>query len=353
MGGTQHRRQLSSRPRLLRGLTLTSRTPTQAQLGHGIAVHGTEHVYRQLDRLDGTHSYTELLQAAAEPEELRMLVERLDELRLLEDDAHPGRLAGDLAARALHGSRTETVAAARGRATIVVHGDGRIGISVAMALAAAGIGWVRPATTGTVRAEDCGTGYRETDVGKPRARVARELLRSAASAARHDKLPPARTPDLVVFTDTPVPDPAAVAPLTGSGVAQLLAYPRDEVGVVGPLVLPGETGCTRCVDLWRTGRDPCWPRLATQYAGVAQPCPLAVANTVSAFACAQALRFIDGDRLEQLHDAAFDIEPDIPSLRRRSWYANPACLCGGSAAADAPRPSGESHPAPGTTPPEV
>lgn len=334
-------------------MKLTSRTPTQAQLGQGVAVHGTEHVYRQLDRLDGTHSYTELLQTAAEPEQLRMLVERLDELRLLEDEQHPGRLAGDLAARALRGSRADEVAAIRERATVVVHGDGRIGVAVAMALAAAGIGWVRQASAGTVRAEDCGTGYRDEHVGRPRAQVARELLRTASSTSRYDKLPPARTPDLVVFTDTPVPDPTAVAPLTVAGVAQLLAYARDRVGVVGPLVLPGRTGCTRCLDLWRTGRDPCWPRLATQYAGVPQPCPLAVANTVAAFTCAQALRFIDGDRLEQLHDAAYDIEPDELSLRRRNWYANPACPCTETVAGDEPGPSGESQPTGGATPYEM
>ena len=44
-----------------------------------------------------------------------------------------------------------------------------------------------------------------------------------------------------------------------------VTVPGDRA-VIGPLVLPGFTGCLRCADLHRRDRDPAWPRLAAQLA---------------------------------------------------------------------------------------
>ncbi|WP_020497603.1 TOMM precursor leader peptide-binding protein [Sciscionella marina] len=341
------RRSLSSRPRLLPGLTLLSRAPDVAQLGHALCVTGSKRIYELLRGLDGRHSYTELLQSTTEPELLRELVTDLDESGLLEDTGSrppPGRLDGDLAARALEGARPRAVLEARARAAVVIHGDGRIGIATALALAAAGVGHVHLAASGTVRAQDCGTGYRETDVGRPRSTVAPELLRTVSSTARFDRLSPKRAPDLVLFTDTPAARPEIATALHSAGIPALLAYPRDGTGVIGPLIVPGQTGCVRCIDLWRTGNDPGWPRIATQLADLPQPSPLAVAHLTSAITSAQALRFLDGDPLGQLRDAAVDVEPDTLNLRWRTWPPNPACTCERQAGQE-PAPSSESHPA--------
>src|SRR3712207_7110553 len=58
-------------------------------------------------------------------------------------------------------------------------------------------------------------------------------------------------------------DPLA-ADLQRRGVPHLVATVRGETGVVGPLVVPGATGCLRCADLHRRDRDPRWPALAAQ-----------------------------------------------------------------------------------------
>ena len=70
--------------------------------------------------------------------------------------------------------------------------------------------------------------------------------------------------------DRLAPDAGAAATL--SGVPLLVTGVRETTGVVGPLVLPGHTGCLRCQHLHRCDRDPSWPHLAAQLAGRCTPC---------------------------------------------------------------------------------
>ncbi|GAA4967210.1 hypothetical protein GCM10023238_38900 [Streptomyces heliomycini] len=60
------------------------------------------------------------------------------------------------------------------------------------------------------------------------------------------------------------PDPEPPNPVS-SGTPHLYAGVVEGTGVVGPLVLPGETGCAGCLQQDRTDRDPVWPRLAAQW----------------------------------------------------------------------------------------
>ena len=79
----------------------------------------------------------------------------------------------------------------------------------------------------------------------------------------------ATRPHLVVVADQPVADPALWEPLVAASVPHLSAYVDDDVGVVGPLVLPGLSSCLRCVDLHRVDFDPDWAVLAAALHGVA------------------------------------------------------------------------------------
>src|SRR5690606_38112452 len=65
--------------------------------------------------------------------------------------------------------------------------------------------------------------------------------------------------DLVVLTDALMADPRLSVDLVLRRVPHLQVRVRDGVGVVGPLVLPGETSCLRCADLTRTGFEAAWP----------------------------------------------------------------------------------------------
>ena len=93
-----------------------------------------------------------------------------------------------------------------------VHGDGRLAVSVATLLAAAGVGWVHVSAAGTVRPEDTGTGYRRRRRGRGGApAAARAAIRRADPTVRTGAFRADRGPDLVVLTDAVVPEPSRVA----------------------------------------------------------------------------------------------------------------------------------------------
>jgi hypothetical protein len=74
-----------------------------------------------------------------------------------------------------------------------------------------------------------------------------EALRCSGARIRHTSQPHAAvTPaeaDLVVLTDYLVADPRMVRDLHSQGVPHLPVRVRDGTGLVGPLVIPGETSC--------------------------------------------------------------------------------------------------------------
>jgi bacteriocin biosynthesis cyclodehydratase domain-containing protein len=127
------------------------------------------------------------------------------------------------------------------------------------------------------------------------------------------------------------PDPAAATGLIVSGTPHLYAGVVEGTGVVGPLVLPGETSCAGCLHHARTDRDPTWPRLVAQWRSGKQPqvrpCDLTLATTVAGLAAAHALAFLDG---QSPSSAGARWEVSLPGLH---WHARPvwahsACPCG-------------------------
>lgn len=127
------------------------------------------------------------------------------------------------------------------------------------------------------------------------------------------------------------PAPSAAEPLIASGTPHLYAGVVEGTGVVGPLVLPGETGCAGCLHQERTDRDPAWPRLVAQWHSgrrrAARACDLTLATTVAGLAAAHALTFLDG-RTPSSVGARWEVS--VPALQ---WHARPvsphsACPCG-------------------------
>jgi hypothetical protein len=99
--------------------------------------------------------------------------------------------------------------------------------------------------------------------------------------------------------------------------------------VVGPLVVPGRTGCLHCGDLHRRDADPRWPRLAAQLTA-AEPAPSGATVTcllTALVAAVQVLAFLDGTSAPAAIDATLELAPPelLPRLRR--WPPHRACGC--------------------------
>ncbi|MGB3301807.1 MAG: hypothetical protein WBA98_03875 [Gordonia sp. (in: high G+C Gram-positive bacteria)] len=99
--------------------------------------------------------------------------------------------------------------------------------------------------------------------------------------------PGGQRPSLVVIADQPVADPAVWHPLMMAAVPHLPVYVRDDVGTVGPLVLPGLSSCLRCLNLHLTDVDPAWPLLAATLHSIAGASSTATRFATAALALAQ------------------------------------------------------------------
>lgn len=337
---------------MLPGLPVLHRASGETQVGtdprHAVVVTGVpEPVTTVLHNLDGRHTAEELL-ARAGPEHGQALHDILAGLAgagLLDDAAStdpsggppnpgdPGRLTADRTAWMLRaGCQHSGVSRLRDGATVVVHGSGRIAVSVATLLAASGVGWVHTAAGGVVQPEDTGSGYLDEDIGHARVEAAERAVRRIASATKTSRPRARRRPDLVLLTDATVADPAVSAGLAALGVPHLLVHAAEGTGVVGPLVVPGRTSCLRCVDLHNTDADPCWPALAAQLAAHPRQADLATAQATAAFAAGQALRYLHGSAGSHgelpVWDAAVEIDVFSGRCGRVEWRPHRDCPCG-------------------------
>ncbi|MFF8551753.1 ThiF family adenylyltransferase [Streptomyces sp. NPDC015501] len=278
--------------------------------------------------------------------------------------------------------------AARRETRVQVRGAGRVGASIASVLSGAGVGRVEVLDGGRTELWDVAPGgLPPAAVGERRDVAARRLVRrsapgpgprrrageaegpgkagagtsgtgasrAGASGMRAPGAPGAGVPgtrteagagpatgagepalSLIVVAPRDglaVYAPAAdtAGPWIASGTPHLYAGVIEATGVVGPLVLPGGTGCAGCLELHRADRDPQWPRMLAQWRsgrrGAVPACDLALATAVAGLAAAHALAFLDGD-LPATTGARW--EAALPLLDWRSEPIGPHadCSCG-------------------------
>ncbi|MFE0509299.1 TOMM precursor leader peptide-binding protein [Streptomyces sp. NPDC058964] len=293
-------------------------------------------------------------------ERVDALVERLSRAGLLDDALGGGpaadalrerkdvldRLRPDLASLSLITSEPGGAIgrlAVRRALRVQVRGAGRVGVTLAALLSAAGIGEVDVRDVGCVEPWDVAPGGLPAEsIGERRNEAARQAVRRAAP----DR-PPRRTRSAAPGTGDPghslvilaprddvavhAPDPASADPLMTTGTPHLYAGVVEGTGVVGPFVLPGGTGCAGCLHQDRTDRDPAWPRLVAQWrSGRARPpgpCDVTLATTVAGLTAAHALAFLDG---ESPTSTGARWEVSLPGLHwhARPVWPHPACPCG-------------------------
>jgi hypothetical protein len=360
------------RPALKPALARLWRDDSTLQLGRearrAVLLHGLDAADRALiTGLDGSRPRDFVVREAADPTAAAALLARLERAGALDDASAqlPGdrqRLGPDLASLSLlHPGPGAAAAVLRRRADLQVEirGCGRVGSQLAALLAASGIGLVTTVDATPVSVSDpTPGGIRREDVGRDRG-VAAAAAVARASAARGFTAPRRRDrPDLLILAadrlDRIAPDEGDDAerwqrPLLVVGV-------RETTGVIGPLVLPGLTGCLRCQHLHRCDRDPSWPHLAAALAGRSTPapaCDVTLSALVAALAAGQALQALDGQlpgsESDQERGSDDDGDPEqrtaphnrLPAivggtlemslldwqLRRRSWPVHPRCVC--------------------------
>ncbi|MGW0709159.1 TOMM precursor leader peptide-binding protein [Streptomyces sp. NPDC002643] len=300
------------------------------------------------------------------------LVENLARSGLLDDTTGGGPAADELRGRpeALERLRSDAAAlslvatapgeamkrlAARRSLRVQVRGAGRVGSVVAALLSGAGVGEVDVRDVGRVEPWDVAPGGLSAEsIGERRDMAARRAVRHAAPdrprRRRRGPQPPKEPAEaestsrlreepgfsLVILAprdgvDVHAPKPGAAESLIASGTPHLYAGVVEGTGVVGPLVLPGETACAGCLDLGRADRDETWPRLVAQWRSgrrrQVEACDLALATTVAGLAAGHALAHLDG-LLPSSTGARWEVSVPGFDWHSRPVWPHPACPCG-------------------------
>lgn len=131
----------------------------------------------------------------------------------------------------------------------------------------------------------------------------------------------------VVAADTLECDRALTDTLLRQDRPHLLLRPLPDGVLVGPLVVPGVTCCTRCTDLVRRS-DPAWPHLLAQLCRTrSRPTPELLGWAVQT-AVLQLRAWFDSGTAETL-GATLEVRRGSWSVRQRCWPRHPDCGCGG------------------------
>ncbi|WP_143261612.1 hypothetical protein [Allokutzneria sp. NRRL B-24872] len=306
------RRPLPRRPRLLPGLPVLWRGDSTVQIGvdprRAVVVDElTPDLARALRELDGRHTLAQLLDLQDEDEvetdsELAGLLIALDHAGVLDREATgspatrqrepPPGLMTDAGAWALRLNRAcGDILAERDRATVHVHGGGRVADAVTALLRSAGLGNVRRIAT--------------------RARS---------------------TPNFVVLTGSVVRDQELRAELMSSGVPHLAVELHETSALVGPFVIPGRTSCLTCVDLRRSDRDPGWGLVSSQLGALPSAEELVCAHAAAAVATGQLLLMLSHpggmNGLPPTWNAAIELDPVRGKTFLRHQPPHDGCACG-------------------------
>ena len=366
-----------SRPVLRPGLTALWRGPQTLQIGldprQAVVLDlPNPAAAGLLELLDGGRTESAVIAAAArrgigEPD-ARALLDTLRRHRLVigteallprgVPEAARGRLTAEAGALALRHvederrpGRSTPAQILRGRmlARVRVTGRGRLGVPIAVSLAAAGVGHVDPALDGTVEPGELMSGESGTRPPHPRSAAAARMITQTAPGTRVSPLTRHTEATLVVQLGPP-PGPATLYALAYRRLAHLAVAVRDGTALVGPFVPPGGGPCLNCVDLHRNDRDPVWPVLAAQLAtpstqpvpGRPEACDIATSLAAIAYAVGEVLRYLDG---EKPHTLGATMEfTGAGETRRRTWPRHPGCTCGKG-------PRSPAHPVVTGTPP--
>lgn len=325
----------STRYRLGTGLRLVERGTNRLQIGTDpprrvILDNAPSHAAGVLTALDGRVPLGQVLhRQLAEPELWTEIVRRLLHAGLLgrisDSDEHVLGL-GEERAHLTHRYGTdvaEVLLMRRADAIVEIRGAGRVASTMALQLAASGVGHLHHAPDRPLRRSD----LLPPDSGDLDDR-ARTAARLKAVSERIQVQPVAghQRPSVVVIAGDGPADAGLAKTLVQDEIPHLAVWAGAARAVVGPLVLPRMSSCLWCAELSRTDADAGWPlvRQAILREPVAPPAVLAAG--AATLAAAEVLELVEGVHRPATVNGT--VEWDATGLpRRRSWTRHPRCSC--------------------------
>jgi len=176
--------------------------------------------------------------------------------------------------------------------------------------------------------EDLCAGFLHTgDIGLLYADRIRELSRELSLFPSPNKDREEKSREIMVSVGNAPAD--LLQQWMSNGIPHLLIDSPECASVgVGPIVIPGQTPCARCMALAREDQNPAWREVAMQkLLNPAREVPVAVAHHIAGVAALELLRFIDEGQ-SQLIGTSARIEYHRPTTSAQQTFTrHPACGC--------------------------
>lgn len=304
MANAQNAGMPSSAPRLLAGVPVLKRSATELQVGvhEGLILPAAPEVQAALDRLDGTMSLGQVaVESGISRATLRTLIDQLRAADLLASGPAPSV-----------------------RPVVRLLGAGLLGREFAHAYATS--------PPGNLQLVD--PGLPNPELYSHMLPTAAESLRAQLRALGHERVTTiphwyqadGPAPDLtVVAFDRLECDRAITDTLLREDQPHLFLRPLPGGVIVGPLVVPGTTCCTRCMDLVRA-QDRAWPLLLAQLCLAESLPPSELLSWAVSTALLQVRSWLAGGTPETL-SATLEIQTKDWAIAQRHWPVHPDCGC--------------------------
>ena len=268
-----------------------------------------------------------------------LLVERPDQQknRKLDDSFVSSAFAEIIRASLLHSTDGESVLLSRSERTVHIEELGQAGLSVALGLAAAGIGNLISHDENKVEKRDLGpTSYPSQLLGRPRLDALRSLLAASPNQAlvsTGKKLSDAKLQkiDCAVLISQQVTEPKRYSGWVNRDIPHvLITFETDNV-TVSPMIIPGQTSCLFCLEKMRTEKDEKWPVIATQLISSSKSFDDSASAYFAAGVVIQKilarLDRVSGFELAQENLIGFNLELKSGLVTQLTWPRHPDCGC--------------------------
>jgi len=255
----------------------------------------------------------------------------------LDDSFISSAFAEIIRASLLHSTDGESVLLSRSDRTVHIEELGHPGLSVALGLAAAGIGNLISHDDHLVDAKDLGpTSYPSQLMGRPRLDALRSLLAASPNQAlvsTGKKLSEAKLQkiDCAVLISHQATEPKRYSTWVNRDIPHLLiSFEADKVSV-SPMIIPGQTACLFCLEKMRTDQDEKWPVIATQLISSSKRFDDSASTYFAAGVVIQKilarLDRVSGFELAQENLIGFNLELQTGIVTQLAWPKHADCGC--------------------------
>lgn len=273
-------------PRLQPGLPVLTRSQSEIQLGLNplTSIRFPIEFKPVLSRCDGATEFAEILELASalnfDVESTKNVISNLIGTNaLVLETPDLGEISTNQKSHLLDAQRaTQNNAEAVSKRTncrIEIYGLGRIGMTISLLLGNSGFSNLRLVDAQPVTNTDLlPWGASRIDLGTRRDNVAETLLsRIHREQTRKPNYRDSRQDtSLIIYvtdpnSDFPFFEPDLADEATAHDIPYLIIGASSTISTVSSVLIPGESGCVRCLHLSQTDRDSAWPVLVAQLVG--------------------------------------------------------------------------------------